>query len=63
MLLGLKESYGICFEWEGKDLKAHLIPSPLHGQGHFPQDQAAPSSIQPDLEHLQDREDYIHFRT
>jgi len=27
--------------WVGRDLKAHLIPTPCHGQGHLPLDQVA----------------------
>lgn len=31
----------------GRDLKAHLIPTPCHGQGHLPLDQVlqAPSNL------------------
>jgi len=39
--------------WVGKDLKGHLIPTPLHGQGHLLLDQVAQSPIQPGLEHFQ----------
>ncbi|XP_051480982.1 ubiquitin-conjugating enzyme E2 H [Apus apus] len=34
--------------WKGPD---HLVPTPLHGQGHLPPFQAAPSPIQPALQH------------
>uniref|UniRef100_A0A803W4L5 KRAB domain-containing protein n=1 Tax=Ficedula albicollis TaxID=59894 RepID=A0A803W4L5_FICAL len=30
-----------------KNLKAHLFPSPCHGQGHLPLAQVAPSPVQP----------------
>lgn len=36
----------------GRDLKAHLIQFHLHGLGHLPPDQFAPSSVQPGSEHL-----------
>ena len=43
--------------WVGKDPKDHQVPNPSHRQGHqlpdVVQDQAAQSSIQPGLEHLQ----------
>lgn len=34
----------------GRDFKAHLIPTTLPWQGHFPQDHAAPNQIQPGFE-------------
>uniref|UniRef100_A0A672TM59 Uncharacterized protein n=1 Tax=Strigops habroptila TaxID=2489341 RepID=A0A672TM59_STRHB len=37
----------------GRDLKAHPVPVPCHGQGHLPLDQVAPSPVQPGLEHCQ----------
>lgn len=33
--------------------KDHLVQPPCHGQVLLPQDQAAQSPIQPDLEHIQ----------
>jgi len=36
-------------EWLGRDLKAHPVPSPSHGQGCHPPVQAAQGPIQPDL--------------
>jgi len=39
--------------WVGRHLKAHLVPTPCHEQGHLPPDQVAQSSIQPGLEHCQ----------
>jgi len=39
--------------WVGRDLKAQLVPTPCHGQGCRPLDQAAHSPIQPALECLQ----------
>jgi len=39
--------------WVRRDLKDHLVPTPCHGQGHFPLDQVAQSLIQPSLEHFQ----------
>lgn len=35
--------------WVGRDLKAHLAPTPCHGQGHPPPDQVAQIHIQPGL--------------
>jgi len=44
-------------DWVGRDPKDHQVPNPSHRQGHqlpdVVQDQAAQSSIQPGLEHLQ----------
>uniref|UniRef100_A0A672UYG3 Tripartite motif containing 65 n=1 Tax=Strigops habroptila TaxID=2489341 RepID=A0A672UYG3_STRHB len=37
--------------WVGRDLKAHSVPTPCHGQGHLPLEQVAPSPVQPGLEH------------
>lgn len=37
----------------GRDPKEHPIPTPCHGQGHFPLDQVAPSPVQSALEHFQ----------
>ena len=40
--------------WAGRDLKAHPVPTPCHGQGHLPLEQVAPSPcVQPGLEHCQ----------
>ena len=39
--------------WVGKDLKAHPVSTPCHGQGHLPPDQVAPSPVQPSPEHCQ----------
>jgi len=39
--------------WVGRDLKDHLVPTPLHGQGHLPLHHFAQRPIQPDLEHFQ----------
>ena len=37
----------------GSDLKGHPVPTPCHGQGCYPPDQAAQGPIQPGLEHVQ----------
>ena len=40
------ESYRIPESWNswvGRDLKAHPVPTPCHGQGHLPLDRVAPS--------------------
>jgi len=37
--------------WVGRDLKAHLVQLPCHGQGPLPPAQGAQSPIQPGLEH------------
>ena len=39
--------------WVGRDLDAHLLPTPCHEQGHLPPAQGAHSSIQPGLERCQ----------
>ncbi|NXG55756.1 PR40A factor, partial [Hemiprocne comata] len=64
-LEGNVKSRGVAVSWElciamksqtglgWRDLKDHLVPNPLHGQGHLPPDQVAPSPIQPALEHFQ----------
>jgi len=38
--------------WIGRDLRAHPLPNPCHGQGCHPPDQAAQCPIQPGLEPL-----------
>jgi len=37
----------------GKDLKDHLVPTPLPGQGHLSLDQVSQSPVQPGLEQFQ----------
>jgi len=40
--------------WVGRDLKDHLVPTPLTGgQGHLQLDQVGQSPIQTGLEHIQ----------
>ena len=39
--------------WVGRDLKAHLVPTPLPWTGTLPLDQVAQSLVQPGLEHCQ----------
>jgi len=39
--------------WVGRDLIDHLVPTPLHGEGHLPLDQVAQSPVQPGLEPFQ----------
>lgn len=40
----------VCF---GRDLKAHLVPTPCCGQGHFSLDQVSQSPIKPGLKNFQ----------
>jgi len=40
--------------WASRDLKAHAVPTPCHGQGCRPPAQAAQGPIQPGLENLRD---------
>ena len=40
--------------WVGRELKDLLVPTPCHGQGHLPLDQAAESPVQPGLEHFRE---------
>lgn len=35
--------------WAGRNLKGHLMPPPVYGQGHFLPDQVPPSPAQPGL--------------
>lgn len=37
----------------GRDLKAHVISFPCHGQEYLPLSQVAPTPVQPGPEHLQ----------
>ena len=39
--------------WVGRDLRAHPVPTPCHGQGCHPAAQTAQGHNQPGLEHLQ----------
>jgi len=39
----------------GRDLRNHLVPTPCHGYGCHPSDEAAQGPIQPSHEHLQAR--------
>lgn len=41
----LKESQNVRMVWVGRDLNDSLVPNPYLGQGHFPVDQAAQSSV------------------
>ena len=50
---GEEKPQGHRLVWVGRDLIDHPVPAPCHGQGHLPPDQAAPSPIQPGLEHCQ----------
>lgn len=52
----LLESENLGMVWVGTNLKRHLVPSPCHGKGHLPLNQAAPRPTQPGLELLQDGE-------
>ena len=53
ILLSIVNLYNHRMVWVGRDLKDHLVPTPLPGQGHPPLDQGAQSHIQPGLGHFQ----------
>lgn len=46
--------HGSRMVWVERDLKDHLVLTPLPRQARFPLDQVAQSSMQPGLEHLQE---------